>query len=318
MDADAAQRHALEQQGLRLHGDLAEPGAAPVADMARLADDDLAPVALEDRAHEVAQRQAAPVVLGKRRDLAVDERDAPLPLVRPIIVYADDIEVIARAAELGHEPAREHVPGLEDEPLVEVARLVGELRPALRAGDAAERVDVDDSGIRTDRADGVDAGDGGADERDLELPAALLAVRREQPLLSARIGHEGRLVHRCEIERAATFASDVAGDRGTIIREPLRKPVAPEVDVARIAVVEEIPDDLDPVPARRLDEGCKTGEIVAAAVVDERPAHGLAGGVDAERREVAIITLDRSVVPCRRHLIEPPTVAVIPRRALEA
>ena len=82
--------------------------------------------------------------------------------------------------------------------------------------------------------------------------------------------------------------------------------------------MEEIPDDLDPAPARRLDEGSETGEIVAAAAVDERPADGLAGGVDAERREVAIIALDGSVVPGRRHLIEPPAVAVIARRALEA
>ena len=130
--------------------------------MARFRDDDLAAVALPHGPDEGAQGQPPRIVVGQRRDAPVDQRDAPLPLVGPVVVDADDIEVLAAAAELRHEPAAQHVPALEDEALVEVARLLGKVRPAGRRRHPAQRIDIDDPRFRAGEPDGVDAGDGGA------------------------------------------------------------------------------------------------------------------------------------------------------------
>ena len=155
------------------------------------------------------------------------------------------------------------------------------------------------------------------DEGDLELPAALLPVGREQALLAARIGHEGRLVDRRDVKRVA-FAAEIARDRVAIFGEALWEGGAPEVDVLRIAVMEQVPDDCDAVLPRRAGERLQAGEIIAAASVDQRPAHRLARGMDAERREVAVILVDAAVVPGRGDLIEPLPVPVVACRALEA
>jgi hypothetical protein len=104
-----------------------------------------------------------------------------------------------------------------------------------------------------------------------------------------------------------------------VVGEAVREFLAPEIEVLRVTVVEQVPDHLDPVLARRAHERLDGGEIVAAAAeIDEGPADSLARGVDAEGRKVAVILIDRLVVPGGGDLVEPLAMAVEARGALES
>ena len=70
-------------------------------------------------AHEIRELHASGIILGEGWHFAACKRlDAPLPLVSPIIIDADDIEMCARTAKFRKEPPAEHVPGLEHQPVL--------------------------------------------------------------------------------------------------------------------------------------------------------------------------------------------------------
>ena len=57
----------------------------------------------------------------KRRHNAIRIcRRPPLPLVRPVVVHADNIEMPRTTTEFRKKPSAKHIPGLKDEALVEI------------------------------------------------------------------------------------------------------------------------------------------------------------------------------------------------------
>jgi hypothetical protein len=121
VEADARQWHAFPKQELALPRHLEQPLAALLADMGSFGDHHFTAVASPNGAHELGERQAAGVIVGERRDAAIGERrNAPLPLIGPIVVYPHDIEMGARTAEFRESVACQDVPSLEDEALVEI------------------------------------------------------------------------------------------------------------------------------------------------------------------------------------------------------
>src|SRR5829696_2367661 len=121
VEAHPPKRHALPEEQLRILCHFVQPAGPVVSNVARLRDHDLAAIAPPHGAHEIAERPAARVTVGEGRDRAVCPGcDAPLPLIGPIVVDADDIQVRATAAEFRQQSPAQHVPALEDEALVEV------------------------------------------------------------------------------------------------------------------------------------------------------------------------------------------------------
>ncbi len=224
-----------------------------------------------------------------------------------------------RAAELGQESARQHVPGLKHQLLVELPSRLRLVRPVGTDGDPAQRIDIDDPAAGCSCLQRLDPGNRSTAERHFELPSPALGMRPEEAFLAGGKRKKTRLVYRREPAGSLAAPADVATDGKTVVGEPFGKLWTEQVQSRRIAIVEEIPDHLDAGSPGGFDERSKTREVVSpAALIDERPAHCLAGAVDAEFREIAVILFDRLVVTGGHDLIEPIAVQVIAGRALEA
>ncbi len=139
--------------------------------------------------------------------------------------------MLTGAAKFGKEPPRQHVPCLKNKALVEIAHLFRQILTIEWQRDAAQGIDVDDPCPRTGGPQRLNACDGGAHERHLQLPASALAMRSEQPFFAARIGHEAWLVDGCEHAHAFGALGDVASDRITIIAKAVRKLLSPQIDI---------------------------------------------------------------------------------------
>ena len=215
------------------------------------------------------------------------------------------------------EPAREEIEALEDDVAVPRRRLRLEVGPPERRDDAAECVDREDARARSLRADRLAPEDAGAREPELELEAPPVLVRREERRVARGPREVGGLVHRREPPRSLGLGRDVARGRAAVLREALGERVGEEVDVVRVAEVEEIPHHVEVVAARRREEGREAREVEAPAAVDERPAHGFAHGADPHLAEPAVVVVREPVVLGRRDLVDPPAVHVVAGRALE-
>ena len=224
-----------------------------------------------------------------------------------------------RAAELRVEPTRKHVERLEHDAVVEMRHRRLVLRPSGLCHHTAQWVDVDDARALACRPDRLDARNGGTAQRDLQRFAAPDEVRSEQARMPACEGQEARLVNWGKIAGALTPHIDVAGGGMAVIRETLSKAIAQRVEVTRIAIVEQIPDHLHAVPARRLEKGVDAGEVISAATqIDERPADRFARRPQANRGDVGIVGVGPGLMSRRHHLVEPLAIAVEAGRSLEA
>src|SRR5215213_5245062 len=97
------------------------------------------------------------------------------------------------------------------------------------------------------------------------------------------------LVDRREIAASLSALPDEARGCMAIFRESLREFVRERIEIVGIAVMKEIPDDVEVVARGRVDEGLHRGEIMLAGTVDERPSDGLAHGVNAGFGQARIV-----------------------------
>src|SRR5581483_10643664 len=114
IEADAAELHAFFDELLGHLRQLVHPRAAHLGPLARLRDDDVGAVTLPSAPNELAERKAPRIIVRERRPLA-----AELPLIRPVVVDADDVERLRASAELRLEAAAHEIPELRDGVLVE-------------------------------------------------------------------------------------------------------------------------------------------------------------------------------------------------------
>ena len=105
------------------------------------------------------------------RVVGPDRRSPVDPLVGRVVVGADDVEEVGRAADLGPQATGDEVGGLV---LGVVPALGFPPRPPRRGVvvDGDQRLAVDEAGTGVDVAERVHRGDGGTGELDLELEAA--------------------------------------------------------------------------------------------------------------------------------------------------
>jgi hypothetical protein len=143
-------------------------------------------------------------------------------------------------------------------------------------------------------------------------------VRREEPGVPAGPGEVRRLVDRSEVAGAVRPPPDVLRRGVAVVREPGRELTGERVQVLRVAVVEEVPDDLHSVPPAGFDEGPDRGEVVPAPVVHQGPAHAVSRRADADFPQKPVVFVNELVVAGRRHLVDPLFQAVVAGRALKA
>ena len=151
-----------------------------------------------------------------------------------------------------------------------------------------------------------------------ELRAAAQGVRGKPSHFAARPGEKRRLVHRREITGPGGAGADEAGGSMTVVRKPRRECIAERIEPGGIAVVKQIPDDLDPVVPAGVDEGLHAAEIITAGPIDDRPADRLARGAESRGAQPGVVAFDLPVVLGGHDLVDPVAVPVEARRALEA
>ena len=111
---------------------------------------------------------------------------------------------------------------------------------------------------------------------------------------------------------------DEAGGGVAVVGEALREVIAPQVEMLRETVVEEVPDHFDAVFGGSLEEGLDGREIVASVPeIDERPADHLARRAEPQFGELAVIVVDGAFMAGRDNVVEPLAMAVEPGRTFE-
>src|SRR5689334_25444546 len=100
-------------------------------------------------------------------------------------------------------------------------------------------------------------------------------------------------------------------------RKPLGEGLFERVEVVRIPVVEEVPDDGNALLLGGFHVRQGAGKVQPAPAVYAVPADAVADGVDAGGAQVAIVLAEVEVVAGQRELVNALAVAVDGRGALE-
>ena len=252
--------------------------------------------------------------------------DLPLPAV--VVVDADQVERLGRAAQSGVGAAAEQVPGL---PLVAAHLLgqAGEVGPVFGRHDVHQRLDVHEARPRVDPPDGVDAGQRGAHQAALDVVAAVraggaallrvAAVRMHVVRLGHRPGDEADLVDGGVDRRLGGVRREhVGGGRG-VAREARHHRVVEQAHVGRRAVVHQRPLDLQAAALGGARAAQRAREVVAPRRrLGEPPADALAHRAQAEPRGGLVVLLDVVGVAVGPHHVERLRVQVDVVGALEA
>ena len=90
IQANTADRHAFGQEPFGHHRQFVNPGRPGIAERTRLGNDDLATVTAPRLPDEFGEWDPSWVIVGQRHAF-----EAELPLIGPVVVQADDIEMIA-------------------------------------------------------------------------------------------------------------------------------------------------------------------------------------------------------------------------------
>src|SRR3954468_6092356 len=183
----------------------------------------------------------------------------------------------------------------------------------------AEWIDIHNAGFRNRSTNGVDAANGRANQRSFQFHALADAVRREPSDVPTRPREEGRFVDRREIAHAFGVAADVFGGGVAIIGETFWKFFAKQIDVRGVAVVEQIPNDLDIVFATGFTEGAHRRKIVTTvALIHEWPADGFARGENPDFAQEPIVCVGMFVMIGGGHLVDPIAFGVVTGGAFKA
>ncbi|RZL42915.1 MAG: hypothetical protein EOP72_03990 [Variovorax sp.] len=298
---------------------LVEPGIAALADVAGLRDAHRPAVAPPQAAGQFGEGTAPGIAQVPVQACA----GAVLPLVVVVVVQAQHVEVVRRAAELGGRAAGDHVPGLE---------LMG-ARPQRRGAvrrpgapvrlDVDHRVGVDDARAGLDRADGVDRAQHGAHQHALEAVAVAgrrRHVRMDQSRAGGGPGQERDLVDRLVGRTRAVDGGEQGGQTRAMAGEGVDELVRPleRVQPVRPAVVHQRPDDLDAVPGGAARLRLDDAPADVATFVDQSPAGAFPHRADAARGQCGVVLVQVGVVAIARIRIERLAEAVDVIGALEA
>src|SRR5207244_3029216 len=138
-----------------------------------------------------------------------------------------------------------------------------------------------------------------------DVARAVDRARVEDALVSAAPREEGDLVDGNEPNRPIGLALEQLHERARKVREAIDEHPGEEIEPVRIAVVEQIPDDLDAGVLRGADRAERAREVVQAGrSLDEVPADALARGGDPDVFEPEVILLREAIVLRLRDHVE--------------
>ncbi len=287
IEADAEDGNAEALGGADLGGEVAEPADGGGGLGAGFGDEDGAVIALVE-VHEQGVEGTMEAVAGRGALTLVD------PLVVPVEVDADEVEEVGGAAEIGMGVTGEHVPDFE------LGVRVGEgagcvFGPGGIGNDTDDGLGLNEAGGGVDCANGVNGGDGGADEVALELGAATGAEGGEVLDVSADPGPEGDLVDGAieggggEAGGGAAVADEGCGGGGEG-GEAGDEVGGEGIEAVGYAPMAEVPEDLRVGCEGGVEHGEEAGPIVdAGGGFDEVPAEAVADGADAGVGEEGVV-----------------------------
>src|SRR5690606_38863451 len=220
-------------------------------------------IALTDFTEDALEGQVVRVVALDGATIAV------IPLVVGIVIDAQYVEVLRRAAQTRPALAAEHVPGLE-------LRLAKSLGLTLRAGavigcdDVDGRIDLDEARPWLHVPNRLHGCDGGAHQLMLEFEATTSRHRIEIGLVTAGPGPERDLVERRIEGHRIGFILDQLRHRRCVAGEAFDELRTPDVYIVRPAIVAKVPDHLGALTMGGLQHRQKTRPIVLARRPDRK------------------------------------------------
>jgi hypothetical protein len=301
VETDPVNRYSGLERRANLGHDLPDPRGAPTAEVTRFSKHEWSPEASPHPAQELMQRYP-PLIAGVI--LPPQPLTSELPLIRVIVVEAENVEIAGITAQRRLERSTQELQRLELRP-GRCAGGGGEFGTADRGDDVNQRINLKETGVGHDVSNRLDPGDRRPNELTLDLRCGDTGERMHDPPGAGGPGHEGDLVDGREAQRmCAALIGEIPGGRAGIGGEPIDEPGVEELEAVWPAIVTQGPDHLHVLAECSLGERPYRGEVVAPAPVHEVPAHRLAYRADVELLQPPIVFRRQTVVLCGREQVE--------------
>src|SRR5258706_11175435 len=143
-------------------------------------------------------------------------------------------------------------------------------------------------------------------------------MRGEASDITGRPGEIRRLIYRSEVADALRLRREVLRHGVAIISKSLRKRFRKNINILRIPVMKQVPNDVDAVSSARCNKGVDRAEIITAPSIHQRPAHRLARGENADFLKASIILVRMLVMVRCGNLVDPLPPGIVAGGALES
>jgi hypothetical protein len=114
--------------------------------MARFRYHPLPPITPPHISYQRVERRATRILVGERMEDAVGiRRPLKLPLIGPVVIDPNNIEMAGTSASLRQKPSTQHIPRLKDQPFIEMRDLFDEIAPVWRVHDSTQWIHINEA-----------------------------------------------------------------------------------------------------------------------------------------------------------------------------
>src|SRR2546421_5956891 len=145
-----------------------------------------------------------------------------------------------------------------------------------------------------------------------------MSMRRKARHISTSPGEKRRLIDRRKVAHAIAPRAKMFRCGIAVIGKALWEGFGKDVDVFGVAIMEQVPDDIDSVFAAGLDKWVDRAEIILSPPIYQRPAHRFARSINVNFVQPLVIFVHMFVMMRCANLVDPLASGIVAGGAFES